>query len=484
MVGRFGPMRDNPVNPDPIAVALAYARAAVAGGDPLPLLLLCTRRERADIAAAAGLEATEPLLLAAALRPLLVEGADAPPVLTAMLTALRVRKLSALGDTAPVVRGFTRPAPRRGSWLGRLLGRSATLLDDAVSAVPGVEERLSGMQRCNVLLAGRSGAGKSTLVNAVFGRVVAETGEGAPVSTAATWYRHPCAPLYLADTRGLEPGAYRETREAIEAELARLATLPDEEERLHLAWLCIDATGERVEPADQALAQLLARHGVPVLVVLTKAWGEDQLSGAVAELIPEARAVLRVVAAPRLFASGMRLEERGLEALVETPVAARPDGRRAAAAAANLVALAPKIAEAEASVSAHATAAAALAATPLPFADAALIFGVQAKMIVDVTVRMGTPAEEMPLKAVAAALLGPAAAGVGGRVAARALGGLLKMVPGVGTVAGGAVNAAVAYGLTRALGQAYLAFLRDRWAMLQRPPSLQEVVEFLGRFRA
>jgi uncharacterized protein (DUF697 family)/GTP-binding protein EngB required for normal cell division len=470
------------VKPDPIEMALDHARRAVAGGDPLPLLLLCTRAERTEIAAAANLAETEPLPLARALRPLLVEGADVPPALPALLTALRVRKLSALGDTSPVARGFTRPAPRRGSWLGRLLGRGTTLLDDAVGIVPGVEERLAGMQRCNVLLAGRSGAGKSTLVNAVFGRVVAATGEGAPVSSAAVWYRHPCAPLNLADTRGLEPGAYRETREAVEAELVRLASLP-EEERLHLAWLCIDAAGERVEPADQELAALLARSGVPVIVVLTKAWGEDRLSEAVRALVPEARAVLRVVAAPRLFPNGARVEAQGLEALVEATVEALPEGRRAAAAAANLVSLAPKIAEAEAAVAAHARVAAALAATPIPFADAALIFGVQAKMIVDVTVRMGTPAEEMPLKAVAAALLGPAAAGVGGRVAARAFGTLLKFIPGVGSIAGGAVNAAVAYGLTTALGQAYLAFLRDRWAVLREPPSLQEVVAFLGRFR-
>ncbi|MBP0491319.1 GTPase [Pararoseomonas indoligenes] len=470
------------VKPDPIAIALDHARRAVAGGDPLPLLLLCTGRERAEIAAAAGLAETEPLPLARALRPLLVEGADAPPALHARLTALRVRKLSALGDTSPVARGFTRPAPARGSWVGRLLGRGATLLDEAVSAVPGVEDRMAGMQRCNVLLAGRSGAGKSTLVNAVFGRVAAETGEGAPVSTVATWYRHPCAPLHLADTRGLEPGAYKETRAAVEAELSRLATLP-EEERLHLAWLCVDAAGERVEPADRDLARLLAAQGVPVILVLTKAWGEDRLTDAVRELIPEARAALRVVAAPRLFPGGARVEARGLEALVSATVEALPEGRRAAAAAANLVALAPKIAEAEAAIAAHAKVAAALAATPIPFADAALLFGVQAKMIVDVTVRMGTPAEEMPLKAVAAALLGPAAAGVGGRVAARSFGTLLKFIPGIGTVAGGAVNAALAYGITTALGQAYLAFLKDRWAVLQHPPSLQEVVSFLGRFR-
>jgi uncharacterized protein (DUF697 family) len=238
-----------------------------------------------------------------------------------------------------------------------------------------------------------------------------------------------------------------------------------------------------VEPADQDLAALLTRQGVPVIVVLTKAWAEDRLSDAAKTLIPEARAVLRVVAAPRLFPGGARVEAQGLEALVEETVAALPEGRRAAAAAANLVALGPKIAEAEAAIAAHARVAAALSVTPIPLADAALLFGVQAKMIVDVTMRMGTPAEEMPLKAVAAALLGPAAAGMGGRVAARAFGTLLKFVPGVGTVAGGAVNAAVAYGLTTALGQAYLAFLKDRWAVLQRPPSLQEVVAFLGRFR-
>ena len=190
----------------------------------------------------------------------------------------------------------------------------------------------------------------------------------------------------------------------MEAELSRLALL-GEEERLHLAWLCVDAAAERVEPADRDLARLLAAQGVPVILVLTKAWGEDRLSEAARGLVPEATAVLRVVAAPRLFPGGARVEARGLEELVEATVAALPEGRRAAAAAANLVSLAPKIAEAEAAIAAHAKVAAALSATPIPFADAALLFGVQAKMIVDVTVRMGTPAAEMPLKAVAAKIV-------------------------------------------------------------------------------
>lgn len=37
--------------------------------------------------------------------------------------------------------------------------------------------------------------------------------------------------------------------------------------------------------------------------------------------------------------------------------------------------------------------------------------------------------------------------------------GLLKMVPGVGTVAGGAIAASTAAGLTKALGTAYISIL-------------------------
>ncbi|WP_376099161.1 GTPase [Roseomonas sp. CCTCC AB2023176] len=425
----------------------------------------------------------DPLALATALRPALVEGAEAPPALPALLAALRVRKLAALGDRAPVAHGFTRPAPRRGTWFGRLLGRGTGLVDDAMAALPGLESRMHGMLRANVLLAGRSGAGKSTLVNAVFGRVVAEAAEGAPVTPGVTWYRHPAGPLRLADTRGLEPGAYAATRAELEAELTRLAASEDPEERLHLAWLCVDAAAERVEPADRDLAALLASHGVPVLVVLTKAWGEDRLSEAARDLIPGARAVLRVVAAPRLFASGARVEARGLEALVEATVAALPEGRRAAAAAANLVALGPRIAEAEALIERYAAAAAGTALIPVPLADAAALFATQAKMIVDVTVVMGTPVDELPTETVVAALVGSATAGLGGRLAARGLGPLLKFIPGVGTVAGTAVGAGLAYGTTRALGAAYLALAKDRWALLSRPPTLAEVTEFLGRFR-
>jgi hypothetical protein len=59
--------------------------------------------------------------------------------------------------------------------------------------------------------------------------------------------------------------------------------------------------------------------------------------------------------------------------------------------------------------------------------------------------------------------LAPLLASLVGRLAVGALGDFLKMIPGIGTVAGGSLNVAVAVGLTRFLGEALLAWLIGRF---------------------
>lgn len=92
-------------------------------------------------------------------------------------------------------------------------------------------------------------------------------------------------------------------------------------------------------------------------------------------------------------------------------------------------------------------------AIPIPFADAPLLIGQQAAMMAAINkvydIQMGNEA----LKSLAAAVLGAGGATVLGKSVAT---NLIKIIPGAGTVVGGAVSAGTAGVITLALGNAYI----------------------------
>jgi len=53
----------------------------------------------------------------------------------------------------------------------------------------------------NILLLGASGAGKSSLVNAVFGKPLAEIGEGKPITQHYTKYSSSTSPVVIYDSK-------------------------------------------------------------------------------------------------------------------------------------------------------------------------------------------------------------------------------------------------------------------------------------------
>jgi uncharacterized protein (DUF697 family) len=78
-------------------------------------------------------------------------------------------------------------------------------------------------------------------------------------------------------------------------------------------------------------------------------------------------------------------------------------------------------------------------------------------------------------------LIGSAVGGGGASLAGRAiLAGLLKLVPGAGSVAGGAIAAATAAGLTTVVGEAYIRALSALTARAGAPPTEGEIAEAFG----
>lgn len=92
-------------------------------------------------------------------------------------------------------------------------------------------------------------------------------------------------------------------------------------------------------------------------------------------------------------------------------------------------------------------------AVPLPFADAPLLIGQQVAMMVAINSVFGFDIDRNALASLATAAIGVGGATVIGKTVAA---NLLKLIPGAGSVAGGAISAGTVGVITLALGKAYI----------------------------
>lgn len=318
-----------------------------------------------------------------------------------------------------------------------------------------MEEAIRERGQMNVLIAGRTGAGKSTLINSVFQGRLAETGQGRPITTHTREITKSGIPLSIWDTRGLELAAFQETIDELTRVVSERAADPNPARHIHVAWLCIQEDGRRVEEAEIALHKLLAQH-MPVLGVVTKARSDGGFKDEVQSLLPQARNVVRVRAIREELDEGHVLNPMGLETLIEATSEVIPDGHRRAFAAAQKASIKEKASVSHRIVAASATSAAALAVNPLPLADAALIVPVQIGMLAGITSAYGMELTRGFLTTIVASAAGAGGATYAGRVV---FANLLRLFPGAGTIAGGVIAASTAAAMTTALGEAYIATL-------------------------
>ena len=323
------------------------------------------------------------------------------------------------------------------------------ILDEALSKA--IAER----GHINILIAGRSGVGKSTLINAVFQANLAETGQGRPVTKNTREITKEGIPLTLFDTRGLEMSEFGQTLSELEKIVEERCSDRDANRHIHIAWLCIQEDGRRVEEAEIALHERLARQ-VPVIAVVTKARADNGFRAEVQRLLPQARNVVRVRAMDEVLDDDIRLPPMGLETLVEAASELIPEGTRRALAAAQKASVDYKKTQAHKIVAGAVTAATMAGATPIPLSDAAILIPVQISMLAGITSVFGLEMTKATLSTLLSSGLGVTGATFAGR---SIVSNLLKLIPGIGTVTGGALSATTAATLTLALGEAYISVL-------------------------
>lgn len=143
----------------------------------------------------------------------------------------------------------------------------------------------------NLLILGKSGAGKSTLLNYLWGKNIATTGVGKPVTPKSRdgktgiYVHSPVRinghDLVISDSWGLEADKADEWLRIVLPELEKHESSPDVEDWFHVVLYCIGAPGARVEPFEiQEVAARLQRAGHTLVFALTKAdrASKDELS--------------------------------------------------------------------------------------------------------------------------------------------------------------------------------------------------------------
>ncbi|MFP6059858.1 GTPase [Helicobacter pylori] len=107
--------------------------------------------------------------------------------------------------------------------------------------------------KMNILLMGYTRSGKSSLINALFGKEIAKTGVGKPITQHLKKYVDEEKGLILWDTKGIEDKGYENTLESIKKEMEGSFKTLDEKEAIDVAYLCVKETSGRVQEREKVI---------------------------------------------------------------------------------------------------------------------------------------------------------------------------------------------------------------------------------------
>ncbi len=320
----------------------------------------------------------------------------------------------------------------------------------------------------NIVVIGRSGVGKSSLINRVFGANLAATGAGRPITRY--YRRYTDQHIVLFDTPGWEPGAdgeaafYADTQ----AFLQRYRTITPTD-HIHMVWYTIDAPSARFTDFDASLITNLLRN-YPVFLVLTKCdIARDAERSAITKAVEDAH-LPNVINITQVAAQPARGEPVGVDQLVNSSFERLPLLERQAfeLVASVKTALQQALLAKEKSARNHILVAsgkaAAAGAIPIPFMDIPILLSVSNKMIYHVGAVYGLDNADVDSMIQEKQIRRWIYSSVIGRSMVFEL---LKFIPGIGTVSGGAIDAVTCATVTGAIGYSFNRIFREitwrRW---------------------
>lgn len=332
--------------------------------------------------------------------------------------------------------------------------------------IEAIKKERASMTKLNVMVLGKTGVGKSTLINNVFNESMAETGIGKPITDSIRKYVKEDYPLTIYDTPGLELGG----ENAMDKLLKEVNTVMEDgvktgdiSNAIHCIWYCVSTTSHRFEEAEKEFINKFLKetnkYNVPVILVLTQAYSKKEAATLKSEIEKENLDVVQIIP---VLASDYSIDEDyvakayGLEQLIDVMENSIPQSVRDTLIAVQKADIKKKSQKAQQVVVAASTAAAITGATPIPFADAAVLVPEQIAMLAKITTIFCLPIQKATLSAIISAALGTTGATFLGRTI---VSGLVKLVPGAGSVVGGVISGGTAAAVTAALGEAYIGVM-------------------------
>jgi uncharacterized protein (DUF697 family)/GTPase SAR1 family protein len=338
--------------------------------------------------------------------------------------------------------------------------------DVAQKIMDAIQKEYKEMKTLNVMILGKTGVGKSTLINNMFSQKMAETGIGKPVTDKIRKIEKPDFPLAIYDTPGLElcgENAVDSLLMEVIGEIKSGIKSGDISKAIHCIWYCISTPSHRFEQAEiNFLKKFLdetSNYNVPVIIVLTQSYSKTEANELKHEIEKDNLPIANVVP---VLAENYDIDEDytakayGLDKLTEIIYNVIPEAMQKTFVAVQCANLKLKKGKAQAVVAASVITAAATGAIPIPFSDAALLVPEQIAMLCGITAVFGIPMEKASLVAIISGTIGTTGTTVLGKTV---VSGLLKFIPGVGSVIGGAISGSTAAALTAALGEAYIIIL-------------------------
>ena len=335
----------------------------------------------------------------------------------------------------------------------------------AQEAIDLIADKINNLNTLNVIVAGKTGVGKSTLINSVFKEKLAETGMGKPVTDHMRKLTKKGVPLAIYDTRGFELGKEVQAevkKEVIDTISLGLAT-QDINKAIHCIWYCINTASNRVEPEEIEWLKELSKDNqitqVPIIIVLTQSFSKKKANELRKMLLDENLDVVQIIP---VLAEDYEIDDEyvakayGLDVLIKVMGEALPEELMDTLQHVQIASLEEKKRRAQAAVVAATTAAIGEGAAPIPFSDCALLIPTQLGMIASITVIFGFDVNKSIITALISSTIGAGGATVLGKTI---VSNLLKLIPGAGTITGGAISAGTAGVITAALGEAYIGVM-------------------------